>query len=83
MITAQEIHGKLEAAFPGAQLRVVDTTGTFDHFDVIVVSPRFEGLARVAQHQAVYDALGDDMRERIHALALKTFTPQRWAEAGH
>jgi len=47
-----------------------------DHFDMCVVSPSFEGKNRVARHKMVYQALGDCMRTRIHALALKTLTPQ-------
>lgn len=75
MIRPEEIHAKLQAAFPDASVRVVDTTGTLDHFDVVVVSSHFVGKSRIAQHQAVYAALGDDMRERIHALALRTQVP--------
>ena len=75
MITAQEIEATLQAAFPDAQVRVVDTTGTFDHFDAVVVEESFRTLSRVRQHQAVYEALGDAFRDRIHALALKTMAP--------
>lgn len=82
MITAQDIEQKLVAAFPGATIRVVDTTGTYDHFDALVVWEGFAGMPRVRQHQAVYGAIGDDMRTRIHALALRTFTPERFAEQG-
>lgn len=78
MITADQIHAKLEAAFPDALIRVVDTTGTFDHYDALVVSERFAGMPRVRQHQAVYEALGDSMKAEIHALALKTYTPERY-----
>jgi len=43
-----------------------------DHFEMKVISPSFAGKSRVAQHQMVYAALGDNMREAIHALSLKT-----------
>ncbi|MGZ5040314.1 MAG: BolA family protein [Usitatibacter sp.] len=49
------------------------------HFDAVIVSPAFEGLTRVRQHQLVYAALGDRMREEIHALSMKTFSPGEWA----
>ena len=75
MITTDEIRAKLVRAFPDAEIQVRDTTGTFDHFDVVVVTPTFAGMPRVRQHQAVYAALGEDMRERIHALALRTSSP--------
>jgi stress-induced morphogen len=76
MITTEEIRAKLTVAFPEAEIEVVDTTGTYDHFSVVVVTPAFAGLTRVRQHQAVYAALGDDMKQRIHALALKTAAPE-------
>lgn len=80
MITAEQVEAKLRAAFPDAEhIRVVDKTGTNDHYDAVVVDASFEGAPRVRQHQAVYAALGDAMRADIHALALKTMTPKRWA----
>ncbi len=83
MIEAREIEATLRAAFPDAtHVSVVDTTGTFDHFDATVVSAAFEGVGRVRQHQLVYEALGDAMRDRIHALALRTLTPAAWAKTG-
>jgi BolA protein len=48
------------------------------HFDAIIVSTRFEGLGLVERHRAVYAALGDLGERRVHALALKTFTPEEW-----
>jgi len=51
------------------------------HFDAIVVSPEFEGLGPVERHRAVYAALGDLRARRVHALALRTFTPAEWRDA--
>lgn len=65
-------------ALPQSEVVVQDTTGTRDHFQVLVISPQFEGKSMVEQHQMVYKALGDLMREAIHALALKTYTPEQW-----
>ena len=45
------------------------------HFFATIVSPAFEGLSRVRRHQLVYGALGERMREEIHALSMKTLTP--------
>jgi len=50
-----------------------------DHFEMRVISPAFADKSKVAQHQMVYQALGDHMQSRIHALALKTYTPEQWA----
>ena len=49
------------------------------HFEALVVSPAFTGLARVRRHQMVYAALGDRMREEIHALSMQTLSPEEWA----
>jgi acid stress-induced BolA-like protein IbaG/YrbA len=51
------------------------------HFFATIVSPEFEGANRVARHQQVYRALGDRMREQIHALSMKTLTPAEWAHS--
>ena len=49
------------------------------HFDAVIVSARFGGLGLVERHRVVYAALGDLGARRIHALALRTYTPQEWA----
>jgi acid stress-induced BolA-like protein IbaG/YrbA len=57
----------------------LEVTGDGAHFEAVVVSPRFTGLPRVRQHQLVYAALGERMREEIHALSMKTYSPEEWA----
>ncbi|HEY9446659.1 MAG TPA: BolA family protein, partial [Burkholderiales bacterium] len=49
------------------------------HFEAVIVSPLFRGKSKVQQHQLVYKALGDRMREEIHALSMQTITPEQWA----
>jgi acid stress-induced BolA-like protein IbaG/YrbA len=49
------------------------------HFEAVIVSPAFAGLARVRRHQMVYAALGERMHEEIHALSMHTLTPEEWA----
>jgi stress-induced morphogen len=78
MMAAEEIQKILVTALPGSEVQVQDMTGTRDHFQVLVVSPHFQGKTMVEQHQLVYRALGDLMKEAIHALALKTYTPEQW-----
>jgi acid stress-induced BolA-like protein IbaG/YrbA len=51
------------------------------HFFATIVSAEFEGSSRIQRHQRVYRALGDRMREQIHALSMKTLTPAEWAAA--
>jgi acid stress-induced BolA-like protein IbaG/YrbA len=53
----------------------VDVEGDGRHFFATIVSAEFEGLSRVRRHQRVYTALGERMREEIHALSMKTLTP--------
>ncbi len=78
MMRPEEIREKILQAMPEAQVEIQDMTGTMDHFQALVVSPQFQGKTMVEQHQLVYRALGDLMREAIHALALKTYTPEQW-----
>ena len=62
----------------GLQCDHVDVAGDGRHFEAVVVSPQFRGLSKVRQHQLVYSALGERMREDIHALSMKTLTPEEW-----
>jgi acid stress-induced BolA-like protein IbaG/YrbA len=57
----------------------IEVEGDGRHFFATIVSSEFEGTSRVARHQRVYKALGDRMREQIHALSMKTLTPAEWA----
>ena len=59
----------------------VQVEGDGRHFFATIVSAEFEGKLRVLRHQRVYQALGDRMREQIHALSMKTLTPAEWAAA--
>ncbi len=68
----------IERGLPGAIVEVRDATGGGDHFEATVVSDRFEGMGLIERHQAVYGALGDAMRARVHALTLKTLTPAQY-----
>jgi acid stress-induced BolA-like protein IbaG/YrbA len=78
MMDADEIRAMIEQGLPGAIVEVRDMTGGGDHFEALVVSDKFQGKGLVEQHQVVYAALGDAMRERVHALALKTLTPAQY-----
>ena len=63
----------------GLPCDVLQVDGDGRHFQALIVSAEFEGLSRIARHQRVYQALGDRMREQIHALSMKTLTPAEWA----
>jgi len=81
MMSPEEVQQKIAQAIPDSTVEVQDMTGTRDHFQVLVISPQFTGKTMVEQHQMVYRALGEWMKEAIHALALKTYTPEQWKNA--
>ena len=72
----EDLRAVLEQAFPGDQISLESPDN--HHFECRVVSAQFEGKSLVKQHQLVYQALGDSMREAVHALALRTYTPKQW-----
>jgi acid stress-induced BolA-like protein IbaG/YrbA len=76
MVEASSIEESIRAGLPVTHLEV---RGDGAHFEAVIVSPQFAGLTRVRQHQLVYQALGERMREEIHALSMKTLTPDEWA----
>jgi acid stress-induced BolA-like protein IbaG/YrbA len=62
----------------GLACEELQVDGDGRHFDALVVSTAFEGKSRVQRHQIVYAALGDRMREEVHALSIKALTPAEW-----
>lgn len=82
MFAASEIKRLIEAHLPGSVALISDDANDGEHFSGEVMAPQFVGLGMVAQHKAVYAALGARMGREIHALQLKTFTPEAWQKAG-
>lgn len=78
MMMPQDIQAFIQNALPCEHLEVRGDDGT--HFEAVIVSASFRGKTMVQQHQLVYEALGDRMDGPIHALSMKTFTPEQWAE---
>ena len=78
MFEASEIKRLIEESIPGTEALVVDDANDGEHFSADVVSPAFAGKGLVQQHQMVYKALGARMGREIHALQLRTWTPERW-----
>lgn len=77
--TPDEVRGYIAAGLACEHLAV---EGDGRHFFATIVSSAFEGLPRVRRHQRVYVALGDRMREQIHALSMKTLTPAEFSASG-
>lgn len=57
----------------------LEVEGDGRHFSALIVSPAFAGKRLIQRHQLVYAALGERMREEIHALSMKTLTPEEFA----
>ena len=79
MVTTESVKKGIEA---GLACEHIEVAGDGQHFEAIIVSREFEGRSRVQRHQLVYAALGERMREEIHALSMKTLTPQEWRAGG-
>ena len=76
MVTPESIQHNIAQGIATEHLSVVGDDGT--HFEAVIVSEAFSGKNRVQRHQLVYQTLGDRMRAEIHALSIKTYTPQEW-----
>lgn len=77
----REIEALVRAALPGARVQVEDTVGDGHHFQAIVVAEQFQGLPLIKQHRLVNEALKAYLQDgRLHALALRTFTPAQWEQ---
>ena len=80
MVTAEQVVTMIQEEMPDAEVQVNDLTGGGDHFEVTVISKQFEGRSLVQQHQLVYKSVQSAMSSAaIHALALKTYTPETWS----
>ena len=76
MPSAEELKARIEQALPGSVATVEDLTGGGDHFRAEVVSDHFDGLSRIDQHKLIYDVFGAEVGGPIHALSIKTSTPE-------
>jgi len=79
MVTPESVKRGIET---GLACERVEVIGDGQHFQALVVSAAFEGKSRVQRHQLVYRALGERMREEIHALSMQTFTPAEAPQGG-
>ena len=70
-----DLQAMIADAFPDAVVTITDLAGDGDHYAAHVVSAAFRGMTRVAQHKAVYAALGGRMGGELHALQLTTGVP--------
>lgn len=76
MLSAQQLETYITQNLACDYIKVLGDDGT--HFEAVIVSPEFAGKSMVQQHQVVYAALGDRMKAEIHALSMRTLTPEAW-----
>jgi acid stress-induced BolA-like protein IbaG/YrbA len=82
MISASQIQVLIEAALPGAQVVVRDPNNDGQHFNAMVVAPQFAEITMIKQHRLINEALKAHIDSgEIHALQLKTFTPEQWQQS--
>jgi acid stress-induced BolA-like protein IbaG/YrbA len=79
MVTPDSIQQSIASGLACEHLEVI---GDGQHFQALIVSSAFAGKSRVQRHQLVYGALGERMREEIHALSMRTLTPEEWRTGG-
>ena len=75
MVQPEDIKRWIEEGLPGAR---VEIEGDGQHFAAVIVSAGFAGKSRIERHQMVYRALGDRMKSEIHALTMRTLTPEQY-----
>ena len=76
MVTPEQVQSYIERGLQCTEVRVA---GDGQHFEALIVSEAFRGKSRIQRHQLVYAALGERMREEIHALSMRTLTPEEAA----
>jgi acid stress-induced BolA-like protein IbaG/YrbA len=77
-MNVQDIKALIERSIPQATAYVLDPMNDGQHLQAFVVSPAFEGLMLIKQHQMVMGPLTQAFASSVHALGLKTFTPDKW-----
>ena len=77
MVTPERVRSYIEK---GLLCERVEVAGDGQHFTALIVSAAFRGKSRVQRHQLVYGTLGERMREEIHALSMRTLTPEEAAD---
>ncbi len=80
-MTPDVLKSKIETLAPGTQAFVMDMTGTLDHYQAVVVSSAFTGIPMIKQHRMVMAIVQTEVDSgEVHALTIKTFTPEQYAK---
>ena len=77
---ARELQKIIEGSIKNATVYILDPMNDGQHLQAIVISPAFEGVPLVKQHKMVMTPLKEAFAQYVHALGLKTFTPEKWEQ---
>ncbi|MDP7319746.1 MAG: BolA family protein [Bacteriovoracaceae bacterium] len=78
----EEVKQLIESKLDDSQVIVGDLTGTLDHLEILVISDQFKGKMLLDQHQMIMDILKEDLKDKIHAVKIKTMTKEKYAQQG-
>ena len=78
MTPMDEVKNLIVSNLPESHVEVSDMTGTMDHLEILVVSDEFKGKMKLAQHQIVMDILSESLKEKVHAVTIKTMTKEKY-----
>lgn len=81
MLTPEYIETRIREGLVGAEVKAIDLTGTRDHWEVRIVWSGFAGKTPIARHRMVYDLFHEEIKGPLHALTLRTLTPEQAKEA--
>ena len=79
-MNTNSIKEKIQNSISKAKVEVQDTTGTGDHFSVIVISNEFENMNLIDRHKLIYKSLNEYITKEIHALQIKTYTEKEFKD---
>ena len=77
-MTKAELKEKIKSLIPGSTVHLSDRNGDNQHFEAIVISDFFEGKTLMQQHKSIMNPLKEELKQEVHALALRTYTLARW-----
>lgn len=78
----EEVKNLIESQLPESMVQVGDMTGTLDHLEILVISDAFKGKMLLDQHQMVMDILKESLKDKIHAVKIKTITKEKYDKQG-